>query len=154
MIDPKEVRPGNWVMKITGMDVNRHPFFAYKAVAIDEYFYTFVKVCFPIPLTTAIFGKCGFKHSFGDWYLNLEAEGIDDGLPFLRYRHTEKGWYLKTMKLPAQPVYLHQLQNLFYALTKKELNVQLGSFENVATIGPVRLLPKPAHKAAGMQPVL
>jgi len=29
---------------------------------------------------------------------------------------------------------LHQLQNLFYALSNEELSIHLGKFENVATI--------------------
>jgi hypothetical protein len=143
MIDLKDVRPGNWVIKMTGMDVNHLPFFAYNAVAVDEYFFTFSKVCFPIPLTTGIFGKCGFKHEYGDWYMNTPAEGIDDGLPFLRYRLKEKSWYLRGVKIPAQPIYLHQLQNLYHALTHKELNVQLGFFENVDIVGPINFFNKP-----------
>jgi hypothetical protein len=154
MINPKEVRPGNWVIKTTGMDVNHHPFFAYKAVAIDEYFYTFIKTCFPIPLSTAIFGKCGFKHDFGDWYMNIDADGIDDGLPFLRYRLEAKCWYLRTEKIPVQPVYLHQLQNLFYALTYKELNVQLGFFENLTTVGPVNFYHGHQQKVRSSNPLL
>src|SRR5688500_12282328 len=142
MIDPRDIRPGNWVIKITGKDVNESPFFAFRAVALDEFFYSFINVCFPIPLTTSIFGKCGFKHDFVDWYMNIAAEGVDDGLPFWRYKLKEKCWYLRNVKIPAQPVYLHQLQNLYYALTKKELNVQLGSFENIDSVGPINFFNK------------
>jgi hypothetical protein len=134
MIDPREIRAGNWVIKITGKDINSQPFFEYKAIAFDEYYYTFAKVCFPIKITPAILGECGFKHEFGDWYLNRSAEGIDDGLPFLRYCRDDCCWYLGKIKLLSQPVYLHQLQNLFYALSNEELNVHLRKFENVATI--------------------
>jgi len=134
MIDPREIRAGNWVIKITGTDSNTQSFFEYKAIASDEYYYTFAKVCFPIKVTPAILGKCGFKHEFGDWYINRPAEGIDDGLPFLRYRRDDSCWYLGKIKLLSQPVYLHQLQNLFYALANEELNVHLRKFENVATI--------------------
>ena len=67
MIDPKEVRVGNWVIKITGTDVNTQSFFEYKAIALDEYYYSFAKVCFPIKITTAILGTSGFKQKFGDW---------------------------------------------------------------------------------------
>ena len=116
MIDPREIREGNWVIKITGRDNNAQSFFEYKAIAFDEYYYTFAKVCFPIKITQAILGNCGFKHEFGDWYMNRPAEGIDDGLPFLRYRNDDRCWHLGKMKLRSQPVYLHQLQNLFYAL--------------------------------------
>jgi len=86
--------------------------------------------------------------------MNIDAEGIDEGLPFLRYKLEEKCWYLRTEKIPAQPVYLHQLQNLYYALTYKELNVQLGFFENVTTIGPVNFFHGALRKAASSNPLL
>jgi hypothetical protein len=133
MIDLKDVRPGNWVIKSLGVDEDNQPIQEYKAVTIDEYLYTFVRVYFPITITTDVLGKSGFKHEFGDWYMNLATEGIDNGMPFLRYKHQEKCWYLKEIKIPAQPVYLHQLQNLYYALTKKELTVRLGQLQGVVT---------------------
>ena len=60
-------------------------------------------------------------------------------MPFLRYRHQDNCWYLDRIKLWSQPFYLHQLQNLFYALSNEELDVQLERFENIAMIGPVKL---------------
>ena len=146
MIDPREIRPGNWVVKITGTDMNTQSFFEYKAVAADEYFYTFAKVCFPIKLTPAILRKCGFKHEFGDWYINRSAEGVDEGLPFLRYDHSKDCWFLGKMKLWYQPLYLHQLQNLFYALSNEELMIRLGYFENIALMGPIDFFVKPLKR--------
>jgi hypothetical protein len=137
MIDPREIRAGNWVIKITGTDVNTQSFFEYKAIAPDEYYCTFAKVCFPVKITPAILANCGFKHEFGDWYINRYAEGIDDGLPFLRYHHNDNCWYLQKIKLLSQPRYLHQLQNLFYALTNEELTVHLEEFKNFAMMGPI-----------------
>lgn len=135
MIDPKELRVGNWVIRIKGTENNTQTFFEYKIIAPDDYYYPFAKNCFPINITPSILGKSGFKHEFGDWYLNKPTEGIDDGLPFLRYHRNDGCWYLDKMKLWSQPVYLHQLQNLFYALSKQELNIQLGHFENTARWG-------------------
>jgi hypothetical protein len=146
MIDPREIRTGNWVIKITGTDINTQSFFEYKAIAFDEYYHTFAKVCFPIKITPAILGKSGFKHEFGDWFINRSVQGIDDGLPFLRYHNADNCWYLEKMKLWSQPVYLHQLQNLFYALSKEELNIQLGRFTNVAMMGPIDLFVKGIEK--------
>jgi hypothetical protein len=57
MIDPKEIRVGNWVIKITGTDINTQSFFEYKTIAPDEYYYTFAKSCFPIKITPSILGK-------------------------------------------------------------------------------------------------
>ena len=79
----------------------KNPFFQYKPVAVDEYYFTFAKVCFPIPINAEVLGNAGFKHAFGDWFKNREANGIDEGLPFLRYKHKEKRWYLNDMQLPA-----------------------------------------------------
>jgi hypothetical protein len=146
MINPVEIRAGNWVIKITGTDMSLLPFFEYKAIAPDEYYYTFAKVCFPIKITPAVLGKCGFRHEFGDWYINRPAEGIDEGLPFLKYRHTDNCWYLEKTKLWSQPLYLHQLQNLFYALSNEELNIQLGNFENIALMGPIDFFLKSIEK--------
>lgn len=146
MINPREIRAGNWVLKITGSDVNTQSFFEYKAISPDEYYYTFAKVCFPIKITPAILASCGFKHEFGDWYINRPAEGIDDGLPFLRYHHAEDCWYLDKIRLWAQPLYVHQLQNLVYALCNEELNIHLGRFENIAMMAPIHFFVKPIEK--------
>jgi len=146
MIDPREIRTGNWVIKITRTGVKTQTFFEYKAIAFDESFQTFAKVCFPIKITPAILARCGFKHEFGDWYINRAADGIEDGLPFLRYHHADNCWYLEKMKLWSQPIYLHQLQNLFYALSKEELNIQLGNFANTAIMEPIDFVVKPIEK--------
>lgn len=146
MINPKEIRAGNWVIKITGTDINLQSFFEYKAIAPDDCYYTFAKTCFPIKITPFVLGKIGFKHEFGDWYINRPAEGIDEGLPFLRYNHTDSCWYLEKIKLHSQILYLHQLQNLFYALSHQELNVQLGRFENIPMMGPIDFFVKPIEK--------
>jgi hypothetical protein len=141
MIDPREIRSGNWVIKVTGTDVNMQSFFEYKTIAVDEYNYTFSKVCFPIKITPAILEKSSFIHEFGDWSIKSPHEGVDAGLLFLSFRHNE-GWYLGKIKLWAQPIYLHQLQNLFYALTNEELGIHLEGFENSAMSGPINFFIK------------
>ena len=137
MIDPKEIRVGNLVVKIMGSDSNKNPFLQYKPVAVDEYFFTFANVCFPITLNAAVLGSAGFRHEFGDWYKNREAIGIDDGLPLLRYKYRNCKWYVNDMEIPAQPHHLHQLQNLYYALTGQELLVSPEAFENINVVGPI-----------------
>ena len=146
MIDPREIRTGNWVIKVTGKDINTEPFFEYKSIAIDDCYYTFAEVCFPIKIAPAVLGKCGFKHEFGDWYINRPSEGIEDGLPLLRYRHNDNCWYLGKIKLLSQPLYLHQLQNLVYALCNEELTISLGNFENMAMMGPIDFFVKPMER--------
>ena len=64
MIDPREIRAGNWVVKITGTD-KYSIIFRIQGNCSDEYYYTFANVCFPIKITTSILGQSGFKHEFG-----------------------------------------------------------------------------------------
>jgi hypothetical protein len=146
MIDAREVRAGNWVLKITGISKNTRSFLEYKVIGPDEYYSTFATVCFPILITPAILGNCGFKHEFGDWYINRMVEGIDEGLPFLRFRLSDESWYFEKSRLTAQPVYLHQLQNLYYALLHQELNIHLDRFQNADIMGPVEFFLKPRWK--------
>ena len=148
MIDPREVRAGNWVLKITGTDTNTQSFFEYRAIAPDEYYYTFANVCFPIKITTSILGQSGFKHEFGDWYINRPAEGIDDGLPFLRYHHADLCWHLKEIKLWSQPLYIHQMKNLFFALCNEELPILSGDFRNIDLMEPIGFFIKAVEKKA------
>ena len=154
MLDSTDVRAGNWVLKITGTDANTQAYFQYKAIAPDEYYHTFAKACFPIKITPSILGECGFMHEFGDWYRNIAAEGIEDGLPFLRYKHADKLWYLQDIKLWAQPLYVHQLQNLFYALTGEELPVNLQHYKNLEIVGPINFFVKPLAKTTLLENLL
>jgi len=145
MLDPREVRAGNWVLKITGTDIGKQSFFEYKAIALDEYYYTFAKSCFPISISPLILIKCGFSQVSGNWQIQLEGEDHEDPA-FLSLRQEDKCWYLRNMKIWSQPVYLHQLQNIYYAPLNKELNIQLGKFENLAMIGPIDFFVKPWKK--------
>src|SRR5205814_2206754 len=141
MLDPRDVRVGNWVIKITGTDKNTKSFFEYKPIALDEYYYTFAKVCFPIKLSAVNLEGCGFTYQPGEWFINME-DNEKKMLP-LRFEHATKSWWLGDLKILAQPKYLHQLQNLFYALSKKELIIQSGNFENIAISEPVNFFIKP-----------
>lgn len=145
MIDPREIRSGNWVLKITGRDINAQSFFEYKTIAFDEYYYTFAKACFPISITASILQNSGFERGSGDWHINMRTAGAEDELAFLSY--SDDGyWYFKQIRLWSQPVYVHQLQNLFYALTNEELEIHLGRFNNLAMMGPVDFFVKPIEK--------
>lgn len=146
MLDPRDVRVGNWVIRITGRDVNEKSFFEYKAIALDEYYYTFSKYCFPIQLSSSILDKCGFTQEAGDWYLNLEPEAKEGCPPILCYQYKVEAWFLNEIKLPAQPVYLHQLQNLYYALTKREIQIQFDPFVNIDIVSPINFFIKPLKK--------
>jgi hypothetical protein len=82
---------------------------------------------YPIPLTLEILEKCGFK-SFRGLHFQLEIGGdsdlhltyaITDDFYFTIYTQGDQG------KLPVKTQYLHQLQNLYFALTGNELTVNL-----------------------------
>jgi hypothetical protein len=81
-----------------------------------------------IPLTPEILEKCGLKLGYGDrWYLEtsdvniLEFDGIDEeGIlqPYMYYTGAN-------ISDQAKPKYLHQFQNLIFALTGEELTINL-----------------------------
>ncbi|MFL5808933.1 MAG: hypothetical protein ACJ749_05385 [Flavisolibacter sp.] len=154
MLDPREVRAGNWVLRITGTDTNTKSFFEYKAVALDEYYFTFAKACFPIMISSLILENSGFTYNAGDWYINMDPKKDNNDAPFLTFRQSDKSWYLQKMKLWFQPVYVHQLQNLFYALVNKEINIDLGRFENISMIGPIDFFVKPLRKTSIIRELL
>ena len=70
----------------------------------------------PIPITEDILLKCGFEYDFISYNLHF---GIDWHNGVLRFSQG-KG---KTIFLPC--THLHQLQNLYFALTQKELTIKL-----------------------------
>jgi hypothetical protein len=146
MLDPKDVRVGNWVIKVTGRDANGKAFFEYLPIAIDEYFFTWARYCFPIPLTPVLLEICGFRREAGDWYKNVKLQGQEEQ-PLLVCRQNG-AWHVQAFKLPFQPRYLHQLQNLFYALTGQELTVELTPYLNSDIILPVHHFYDPLKGAA------
>jgi hypothetical protein len=154
MLDPREVRPGNWVLKITGTDRNTRSFFEYNAIELQKYNFSFLKGCLPIKISPIILERSGFTHDEGDWYINMDPVNTRGGFPFLRYRNADQSWYLKEIKIWAQPVHLHQLQNLYHALTHRELEIQLGHFENISMVSPIDFFIKPIRKEVRIMPLL
>jgi hypothetical protein len=146
MLDPKDIRVGNWVIRITGKDLNEKSFFEYKAIAVNEYYYTFAKYCFPIKLSPPVLDKCGFIQEGKDWYIQLESEETEGSPPSLRYKHKNEAWFLNEIKLPAQPAYLHQLQNLYYVLTGREVQILFDPFVNIDIVSPINFFIKPLQK--------
>ena len=90
MINTKEIRTGNWVMKGAGSGATPDAGYVYKLIAEDEYSFTFASQYFPIPLSADLLGRSSFRHAFGNWYKNLASDGIEEGLPFLRYHQKTK----------------------------------------------------------------
>jgi hypothetical protein len=71
----------------------------------------------PIPLTPEILQKAGFDKEdlFNTWYLNLFQMVLDDDGTF----------YSSYMPEAVHVKYVHQVQNLYYALTGQELQINL-----------------------------
>lgn len=84
------------------------------------------KVYLPIPLTAEILEKAGFEKAtdnrYGGWLSLADKHGQR-----LRIREWEHGFF-HTPSSASEPIYLyhlHQLQNLYFALTGEELNIEL-----------------------------
>jgi hypothetical protein len=146
MLDPKDVRVGNWVIKVTGRDANDKAFFEYLPIAIDEYYFTWARYCFPIPLTPALLEICGFRWEAGDWCKHVSLpDGKEQQLLVCRQNG---GWHIQSFPIPFPPRYLHQLQNLYYALTGQELVIELTPYQNSGILLPVHHFYDPLKGAA------
>lgn len=129
MIDPKELRIGNWVhgyssnyehvpsfFKVESLDEGRiNPYCAHDG----ETWYA--KEVTPIPLTTEILEKCGLIEA--NSFHELQVDGINfvwdnSGLD-VSFEGNQIAMPLLHIKS------LHQLQNLYFALTGSELKIEL-----------------------------
>jgi hypothetical protein len=79
----------------------------------------------PIPLTAQMLEGCGFEYFAGGFYekkLNRNIFNINIDIPKI----TLSDDYHNEMQLTEIPcIYLHQLQNLYFALTGEELKITL-----------------------------
>lgn len=114
MIQANELRIGNWVSK-NGISVRVEYYF----LNDDHYGLLDGGIDYnPIPLTAEILAKCGAQWD-GDDYYNL----IDSSDEIL-INWSESGLRVDHIELPHIK-YVHQLQNVYFALTGKELEVKL-----------------------------
>lgn len=122
MISHTELRDMNWVALKDGDFV---PIRCGGILAIQQERFE----CFPIPLTPEILERCGFEKGFGEYAL------IQDSYP-LRFREEGEKYILSfhyfgsngesnEEEIICEFKYLHQLQNLYFALTGQELEVNL-----------------------------
>lgn len=105
MIKANELRIGNWV----------HAFKTEWSIQGDDFKYEEMPYD-PIPLTREIIESCGFeKHTLGYNSLNsnINLYQMKEGLPILPC------W--KENVIGKEIKYLHQLQNLYFALTQTEI---------------------------------
>jgi hypothetical protein len=138
MIKANELRIGNWLITEKGIPQKveyigetigftnecggtdkhqKNPIFSYD---IDK-----IK---PIPLTPEILEKCGFEHS-NFISREFDKEGIYN---FKAVDHWEDGFLIicNFMQAGVMCKYLHQLQNLYFALAGEELLTGLSQFAN------------------------
>lgn len=84
----------------------------------------------PIRLTEEILLKCGFEkknHTWSDKSVSIGlffkngyyVENSREGFLFCQLHYSGQGWFFKNTE------YLHQLQNLYFALTGQELEINL-----------------------------
>lgn len=125
MIDAKELRIGNWLIANNAHDKNlkygqvTHVFMAESGGYTVDYHYP-GSWFDPIPLTPEILMKCEFGFSYRTVF--HDNSGYDHYCKAGRFRVViyENGEceYDKFTRFK----YLHQLQNLYYAITQTELN--------------------------------
>jgi hypothetical protein len=83
----------------------------------------------PIPLTPEVLIKCGAEADDASrmwWEIDLKQNigqiHINPSMGIIWLRHHRKPGFSMN---PTSIEYLHELQNLYYALTKEELNIDL-----------------------------
>lgn len=108
-----ELRIGNYVntldgiLKVDGIG---------DYVLIEKYAYSFSDIK-PIPLTEEILLKCGFVKGLNEY--NIMRFNIFKPVDYVGYLFCEGNLVLREIK------YLHTLQNLYFALTNQELQINL-----------------------------
>jgi hypothetical protein len=132
MIQANELRIGNWVLHMGEM-------VQIDAIDSDESLNILADstgniasrcdIAHPVPLTPELLEHCGFKlsQSLGGYYLFL----FDSDCTFLwtpkgLELHIDNETELKILsaKQESKILYLHQLQNLYFALTGQELTIK------------------------------
>jgi hypothetical protein len=80
----------------------------------------------PIPLTPEILEKAGFvkdNEFLNDTYFTQYLVQLNDRFGISNY---QDGWYCRDIMPNLEIEYLHQLQNLYFALTGEELTIDLS----------------------------
>jgi hypothetical protein len=135
MVDIKELRIGNIVECYSSLHKKNKPFEVnqilvdnIELIDTDESFEILYDRLDGIPLTEELLLKCGFTKEYYGFSCDivelsygcfLHNDGIDNDKLFLSTHNAE---YSISRVFVG---YLHQLQNICYALTGKELNVEL-----------------------------
>jgi predicted nicotinamide N-methyase len=129
MLDYKELRIGNIILSPDTNKPVRVEIDHLRAIknnaSINGVFYE------PIPLTPEILEKAGFENELNQFFTSTKAvrEGFieleKDGdlyIVMLKQKNEDETW---DSVLLNDIFYLHQIQNLFFALTNEELEINL-----------------------------
>jgi hypothetical protein len=120
MIDIKEIRIGNWILSPKG-----EPFQVYAEIFNDiEMGINFM----PILLTQEHLEKIGMIKRFPSpdcniWDIKEELRPLPTRNKTFTLALIDRGWIYPTAPGAVPFQYLHQLQNLYYALTGQELEL-------------------------------
>lgn len=141
MIKVSELRIGNWIH-----ESECEPYYFQveeirKYVGFEDWvFYRKgsikTKVVYPIPLTEDILLKCGFEvvHKANKHYVINDPNGFKDLYKISIFPTMNEQWHIAfsdilagyKVYIPTTKIkYLHQLQNLFFALCGEELTINL-----------------------------
>lgn len=132
MINPKELRVGNLVHwnnlpKEVHSNGNILVNFKTEGEGIERCIFTHGEI-FPIPLTHEILEKAGFvydetneEYTIGG--IDFDANDQDIEKTFILWSDNKEDFECYFSDIPIKSV--HQLQNLFYALTGEELEIKL-----------------------------
>ena len=138
LIKENELRIGNW-LKWVGVNPEYDQVCIFETYHINE---NAIELFEPIHLTPEILEKCGFEKSlsadveertiYGIQVANNTSLYFDPHKDWMRNDYDVE-WYLShewnnnhfKNDFWAKPKYLHQLQNLYFALTGEELEVNL-----------------------------
>ena len=135
MIDPQSLRIGNWLLYSRNgteqfLRVINISSFSFTCEDSDIFEADKDLDCFtPIPLTPVLMEKCGFEMRVHTWKNGTTAMDCY-WLGSFYVRYEPLGSYIGVEKIDGSAVFLktvftvHQLQNIYYALTGEELKVE------------------------------
>lgn len=126
MVSSTEIRAGNWLLMEFEKEKNSRAVINYQPKAIKAKDFKLAPYCLPISLTTRLLDKCGFIYELRAWCKYRKIK--ENRVMVLQWKEKE-GWLIGDQKIKVQPFYLHQLQNLYYALTGEELKVGLDTYK-------------------------
>lgn len=136
MIDAKELRIGNYILLRNKLVMVGGIPNVYKLLIPGEQYAVEVEEFGPIPITEKLLLKCGFKYVGAEINGEIVQQFFLSDLKNICFGRNNNGIYLCTLynngyaeidrlSIIKRVTYLHQLQNLYFDLTGKELEVTL-----------------------------